>query len=85
MYEKWWDVEVVEFLDPLMALDGVESWAEIDEEESGEITWGFEVLKEGVEETCRCIFSPSLGFVSKLVRVQVWLDRWKYDVENQLF
>ncbi len=44
--EEWWDVHVVEFPDHLVALDGVEGRAEVNEEESGKVPGGFKVLEE---------------------------------------
>ncbi len=47
--EERWDIEVMEFPDHLVTLDGIEGGAEIDEEESGEVTWDFKVLLGGGE------------------------------------
>lgn len=73
--EEWRDVEVVEFPDHLVALDGVESRTEIDEKDPDEVAWCFQVLEERVKEACHSILSPSLGLVGKLVGIKVWSDR----------
>ena len=42
--EKWRDVEMLEFPDHLVALNGVKSRTEVGKEKSGEVTWWFQVL-----------------------------------------
>ena len=71
------DVQVVEFVDHQVALDGVEGRTEFNEEQSGEVCRCFKMLEEGVEETCHSILRPSPGLVGKLVAVQLWADNWE--------
>lgn len=76
---------MAEFSDHLMALDGVEGGAKVNEEESSRIPGGLKVLKEEVEKACPSILCPPFGLVGKLVRVQLWPDDWMKDGQHQFF
>lgn len=65
------DVQVVE-LGHQVALDGIEGRTEVNKEESAEVAGCFQVLEEGVEETC--VLCPSPGLVGELIGIQLWAD-----------
>lgn len=56
-------VEMVEFAEHLVELDGAEGRAKVT------VTRGIQVLKESMGETCHSILSSSFGFIYKLVRI----------------
>lgn len=59
--------------------------AQLDEEDRCNVTKCFQMLKEGMEEKYHSILCPPLGFVCKLISVQLCCAGWKDGAQNQFF